>query len=209
MKNFNKIKNLLQYTTTSDKSYNGQLYEGGYHTLLIENQIINGQRKPLDRLKNVPYNFQDKVLLDIGSNQGVMLFAVQDKIKEGVGIDFDYRLVNAANRIKSNEDFKNLNFFVFNLEKEDFNLITNFVKNDSIDIVFLLSVCMWIKNWKELCSWCATNIKNMLFETNGSDKEQDDQHMFLKSIYTTVSLINDKSLDDPGQHKRRLYFCEN
>jgi SAM-dependent methyltransferase len=209
MKNFDKIKNLLQYTTTSDKSYNGSLYESGYHTLFVEDQIINGQRNPLERLKNVPFNFCDKVILDIGSNQGGMLFAVQDKITEGVGVDFDYRLVNVANRIKANEEYENLNFYVFNLEKENFNLFFNFIKNNTIDIVFLLSICMWINNWKDLCLWCSIHIKYMLFETNGTDKEQQDQINFLKSIYSKTLLINEESLDDPRQHRRKLYLCEN
>jgi hypothetical protein len=156
-----------------------------------------------------PYDFQNKVVLDIGSNQGGMLFAIQDKIKEGIRIDFNYKLVNIANHIKSNENFSNLNFFVFDLEQEDFDLIFNFIKNDSIDIIFLLSICMWIRNWKELCIWCSKSSKSMLFETNGSDQEQDEQIAFLKSIYSNILLINDRSLDDPRQHKRRLYFCEN
>lgn len=208
MNELTKIKNLLQYTTTSDKTYNGQDYEGGYHTLNVCGTTIVGQRKPTERIKNVPYDFQNKTVLDIGSNQGGMLFSLASQIKEGVGIDFDHRLVNVANRIKSSQPYNNLNFYVFDLEKEEFNLLTN-LSQKKYDIIFLLSVCMWVKNWKELCSWCANNAKSCLFESNGTSSQQDEQIEFLKTIYSNVVLINKKSTDDPSQSKRRLYLCEN
>lgn len=203
-----KIKNLLQYTVTSGKAYNGRHYEGGYHTLTIHNQEIKGQRNPKQRLQDIPFNFTNKTVLDIGCNQGGMLFALQDKIKDGIGIDFDHKLINVANRIRSSHNYNNLNFYVFNLEKEDHDLINNFTDN-KFDIIFLLSVCMWIKNWKELCKWCSVNAKCCLFETNGKKDQQEDQVNFLKTLYKKVTLIRDKSIDDPGQKNRSLYFCEN
>ena len=204
----NKIKNLLQYTRTSGKAYNGDKYEGGYHTLTLHNEVIQGQRNPSQRLEGIPYNFNGKTVLDIGCNQGGMLFALQDNIKDGVGIDFDHRLINVANRIRSSHKYNNLNFYVFNLEKENFDLISNFSDN-KIDIIFLLSVCMWINNWKELCTWCSKNAKSCLFETNGKKLQQDEQLVLLRSLYKSVTLIRDKSIDDQSQTKRRLYFCEN
>lgn len=204
----NKIKNLLQYTVTSGSAYNGRHYEGGYHTLTIHGEVIKGQRNPKQRLEDIPFDFNNKTVLDIGSNQGGMLFAVQDKIKEGVGIDFDHRLVNVANRIRSSHKYHNLNFFVFNLENEDHNLINNFADN-KFDIVFLLSVCMWIKNWRELCKWCSANAKSCLFETNGKKDQQLEQVELLKTLYKKVTLIRDKSDDDASQSKRKLYYCEN
>lgn len=208
MNTLNKIKNLLQYTTTSDKTYNGSQYEGGYHTLNVLGNTIKGQRNPGQRLEGIPYDFKGKTVLDVGSNQGGMLFQIQDKITQGIGIDFDYRLVNVANRIKQSHNYANLNFFVFDLEKEDFNLIENFV-DKRIDIIFLLSVCMWIKNWKEFCTWCSLNAKSCLFETNGKKSEQAEQIEFLQSIYKTVTLIREKSTDDKSQTNRKLYYCEN
>jgi len=208
MNDYIKIKNLLQYTTTSDKSYNGGEYEGGYHTLNICDRTILGQRNPAQRLEGVPYDFTNKTVLDVGSNQGGMLFQVQDNIEQGIGIDFDHRLVNVANKIKQTHNYSNLNFYVFDLEKETFDLINNFASKQ-IDIIFLLSVCMWIKNWKEFCTWCSINAKSCLFETNGKKSEQAEQVKFLKTLYKTVLLIREKSNDDLSQTKRQLYFCEN
>jgi 2-polyprenyl-3-methyl-5-hydroxy-6-metoxy-1,4-benzoquinol methylase len=208
MDNILKIKNLLQYTKTSDKTYNGRDYEWGYHSLIIHGTNIKGQRDPKQRLKDVPFDFSNKTMLDIGSNQGGMIFAIQDKIKEGIGIDFDHRLINAANKIKGSHNYHNLNFFVFDLENEDFNLINNFASN-KFDIIFLLSVCMWIESWKELCIWCAANAKSCLFETNGKESQQQEQLNFLQTLYKKVVLVRDKSTDDKNQLKRSLYYCEN
>jgi len=149
MQLFDKIKNLLQYTTTSGRQYNGGEYEGGYHTLSIQGQTIQGQRKPSFRLEKVDYDFTGKTVVDIGANQGGMLFELQDKLKQGVGVDFDHRLMNVANRIANAEKYNNLNFYVFDAEKEDFNLLNNFV-DQKIDVVFLLAVCMWVENWQDL-----------------------------------------------------------
>jgi SAM-dependent methyltransferase len=209
MSELNKIKNLLQYTKTSGKSYSGNSYEGGYHTVVIEGETISGQRNPAERLKNLPYDFTDKVVLDIGSNQGGMLFSIEKEIKEGVGIDFDYRLVNASNRITSNKMIGKINFFVFDLQKEELNLISNFVKSDKIDIIFLLSVAMWIKNWKEVYIWCSINSDNLLFESNGTEEQQEEQLSFLKDLYQESVLISEKSHDDKRIKKRQLYLFKN
>lgn len=44
MNTLDKIKNLLTYTVTSGKSYNGRHHETGYHTLTIDGQTLEGQR---------------------------------------------------------------------------------------------------------------------------------------------------------------------
>jgi len=219
MKEFDKINNLLQYTTTSSKSYNGKLYEGGYHSLIIHGVETKGQRKPGKRLEDIPFDFTNKTVLDIGSNQGGMLFEIQNKIKEGVGIDFDHRLVNASNRIRGSHKYTNLNFFVFNLEKEDFNLINSFAEN-KFDIIFLLAVCMWIDTWEELIEWTRKNCEICVFESNGKPKQQDKQLAKLQQVYNSVELINGNSADDDHYLKndiagvkrknhplRKLYIC--
>lgn len=208
MDEIKKIKNLLKYATENDKSYNGSAYDGGYHSLIIHGETVMGQRNPAQRLESIPFDFNNKVILDIGSNQGGMLFHLADKIKEGVGIDFDRKLVNVANKIKKSHKYNNLSFFVFDVEKEDLTLINNFLTNN-IDIIFLLSVCMWIKNWKDLCIWCSNNSACCLFETNGTNVQQEEQYLFLTSLYKNVHLVRDKSFDDPKQHKRKLYYCDN
>ena len=213
VKNFTKgelkLINLLNYTKKSASTYSGELYDVGYHTFVLGDKVLKGQRNPDERFKNVPFDFKDKTVLDLGSNQGGMLNACAKDIKYGIGLDYDARMINVSNRIKEHSGNKNLQFYVFNLEEEKLNYIQDFLPEDKVDICFLLSVCMWLENWKELIKFVKSISKNLLFESNGSDKQQTEQIDFLKSIYTDVKLINEISDDDPLQKKRKLLLCKN
>ncbi len=204
-----KIINLLNYTKRSGATYSGELYNSGYHTLNLGDKTIAGQRNPAERFKNIPFKFEGKSVLDIGCNQGGMLHAIADKISYGVGIDYDSRMINVSNRIKSFFENNHLNFYVFDLVNEDLNYIKDFLRDEFVDICFLLSVCMWVKNWKELIDFCKGISKKLLFETNGSEKQQKEQIEYLYSIYKNVVLINEISNDDPLQKKRKLFLCTN
>jgi len=204
--NKEKIKTLLQYTITSGSEYNGRYHEHGYHTLTIDDEVLNGQRNPSMRLSPLAYDFTNKNVLDIGSNQGGMLFEIADKISYGMGIDFDKRLVNVANRISKHNEF-NIDFYNFDLATEDFNLINDLSRVDKFDTVFLLAVCMWIPSWKELIKWVHSNSNHCLFETNGKPHQQEEQITFLKQTYKTVEMLAEQSDDDPRQKKRKLLWC--
>ncbi len=160
-------------------------------------------------MKKVPYDFKDKVVLDIGCNVGGMLHSLSDKIGIGIGLDYDYRLINAANAIKTLNSSNNLSFYMFDLENEDLNLINNYVlsNREKVDICFLLSICMWIKNWKEVIKFISTISDNLLFETNGTEKQQAEQIEELKKYYKNIQLIEKVSNDDPGQPYRMLVLC--
>jgi len=79
---------------------------------------------------------------------------------------------------------------------------------EGVDVCFLLSMCMWLKNWKEIIDFAALKAPHLLFESNGSVQQQKDQHRYLKSKYHTVTLVNKASNDDPGVKERKLYFCK-
>ena len=202
-----QVVNLLNYTKTSGSTYDGQDFPAGYHTLELKNLRLAGQRQPKERFKIIPFDFTGKTVLDIGCNQGGMLFSVADKIRHGVGIDYDYRVINAANRINAYTDTHNLDFYVFDLEKEDLNIIRDFVPGEKVDIVFLLAVCMWIKNWKQVIDLAREIADNLLFESNGHSELQDEQVAYLRSRYKNVQLLSEKSQDDSSQSARRLYLC--
>jgi SAM-dependent methyltransferase len=204
-----KLINLLNYTKKSASTYSGELYDVGYHTFNLGNKTLRGQRNPEERLKNVPYDFTNKSVLDIGSNQGGMLNACANDIKFGIGVDYDARMINVANRIKEHKENRNLQFYVFDLENENLLYLQDFLPTDKVDICFLLSVCMWLKNWKELITFVQEISETLLFESNGSDIQQKEQIAYLKSIYREVLLINEISDDDPLQKKRKLLLCKN
>jgi len=201
-----KLLNLVAYTATNNVSYSAQDFQGAYHTLRIAGHEFKGQRDPEQRLQDVPFNFDGASVLDLGCNQGGMLFSIAGRIKLGVGIDYDYKMINAANRIRSYGAVTNLDFYVFDLEKENLELLRNFT-HAKVDIVFLLSVCMWLKNWKSVINTARSISNVLLFESNGSVEQQQEQEACLRATYADVAIVREASTDDPLQRKRRLFLC--
>jgi SAM-dependent methyltransferase len=200
-----KLLNILNYTKTSGSSYSADRHPAGYHSIELDGRVLRGQRDPQARLAQVPIDWAGKSVLDIGSNQGGMLFALADKLKWGVGIDYDSRLVNAANRIRRSKGVRQLDFFVFNLEQEQLDLVRDLLPEDRVDVCFLLSVCMWIENWREVIDFAASVADTVLFETNGA--RQDEQIAYLRSVCRKVDILAERSTDDPNQQDRKLLLC--
>ena len=203
-----QIRNVLNYTKCSGSSYSASRYPAGYHSIEVLGEFIQGQRRPAERLRSVPYDFTGRSVLDIGCNQGGMLFELGDTLKWAVGIDFDHRMINASNRINALQGNPARSFYVFDLETEPLDLIRDLIPDAKVDIVFLLSVCMWIANWREVVAFAASISNAMLFESNGSEKEQAEQREYLESLYSSVTVVAGTSDDDPRQKKRVLMLCE-
>jgi len=207
-KSFRQIQNLLNYTKTSESSYSALRYPAGYHTIEISGHRLVGQRNPAERLELVPVDFQGKTVVDIGCNQGGMLFQLDGLLKWGIGLDYDGRMINAAHRIRAFRQSSNLNFFVFDLEREPLDLVEDFLPESRVDVVFLLSVCMWIKNWREVIEFAARISDSILFETNGTAEQQTAQLKHLKTLFRSVVLLKATSDDDPRQKRRKLLLCD-
>jgi SAM-dependent methyltransferase len=206
-RSFQQVRNILNYSKTSGSSYSAARYPAGYHTIEVNGQSLQGQRNPAKRLEHVPVDFRGKTVLDIGCNQGGMLFQIDGLVKWGVGIDYDARMTNTANRIKALRQCTNLHFYVLDLENEPLGLIEDFLPESKVDVVFLLSVCMWLRNWREVVEFCAGLSSSMLFETNGTRDQQTAQMEHLRGLYSSVSLLTESSDDDPGQKRRQLIYC--
>lgn len=204
-----QLSNLLAFTKSSNSDYSALEFPAGYHTIEFQGQTLAGQRKPGARLDIVPYDFTGRSVLDIGSNQGGMIFHLADKLRWSVGIDYDHRMVNAANWIARARGQNECRFFVFNLEQEPLDLIQDFLPEGRVDICFLLSVCMWIKNWRDVIDAAVTLSDAMVFESNGTDQQQADQLAYLQTKYASLQELSGASLDDPRQSRRKLYFLRN
>jgi len=155
---------------------------------------MQGQRDPHLRLSKLQMDFTGKRVLDIGTNQGGMLLAIREQLYLGVGLDYDSHMINAANRIAATVKANNLHFFVFDLEKDPLELILDLVPDGSIDVVFLLSVCMWIKNWETVIRFCAENAPMLVFESNGSNEQQQSQEVALRKYFSKVIVVSEYSV---------------
>jgi SAM-dependent methyltransferase len=202
-----KVLNLLDYAKSSGSEYSAKAHEAGYHAIDLNGKAFAGQRRPEQRLAGVPIDFTDAIVLDIGCNQGGMLFQISDRIRHGAGIDYDPRMINAANRVRAYKKTGNLDFYVFDLEREDLRLLDSLVAGGRVDVVMLLSVCMWIGNWRQVIAKCSRLADTLLFETNGSREQQDEQLQFLDQTYERTETVRESSPDDTIQQARGLYVC--
>jgi len=206
-KSTRQIMNLLNYTKRSVSAYAGTSYEAGYHSFRLNDMCLQGQRDPEQRLAKTGYDFRGKSVLDIGCNQGGMLFPIADIVSHGIGIDYDTRMINVANRIRSVQQSSNLDFYVFDMQLERLEFIRDFLMDDTVDICFLLSVCLWLSNWRDVIEFARDVSNTLLFESNGNARQQDEQIDFLHQTYTNVSMLSETSDDDASRKDRKLLIC--
>lgn len=197
----------LNAVKESDKSYSGSPFLIGYHSLELNGKYFSGQRGCSARLAKVPFDFTGKVVLDLGCNCGGMLQALSSKITRGYGFDVDSKCINAANVIKRINNTNNLNFFTFDLDEDDLGILDALVLGDKIDVCFLLSICMWLKNPERIIQHASEMAEHLLFESNGTEQMQEHQLSIVRSYFSYVELISLKSDDDLFQEHRRLYWC--
>jgi hypothetical protein len=203
--------NLIRYATHSKSAYAGEQFPAGYHTLRVGSIVLRGQREPGERLDLLTSDICDLgglSVLDLGSNQGGMSFAALERgARWAVGVDYDPRMVNTANRIATARgDTGKAAFYTHDVDRDPHDLLRDFLPEETADIIFLLAVCAWIDCWKELIAWAAANSPRLLFESNGSPAQQRRQVEQLRTHYPVVRLLAQDSSDD-GEVLRSLYFC--
>lgn len=198
------------HSTTGRQFYNGwknnEKLESGYHSFNIHNIKTSGQRNPCDRVNKFRTycDFTNKVVYDFGCNTGGMLFHIEE-LKEGIGFEFDERCIEAGKFI----DNILLRDRSVKLVKADLNEIssdylTSFSKPD---IIFLLSLGSWVKNWKDLYNICCSFKGCSIFLETNNKQEGVEQVDFFKSKCKTVKKVDDNSMDDStGNHSRQLYY---
>lgn len=198
------ITNLLNYSRECPRSdVSGQIFPS-YYNMEVKGKLITGQRDPQDRLRLLPADlFLGKSVLDIGCNHGGMLLAI-DGFEWAVGVDYDARLINAANRVAGTLRSP-IRFYVFDLQREPVDLIGDFLLEPRVDIVLLLAVCPHIRNWREVIEFAAGISRTMVFEANGHEYEQLGQIRHLMRFYKNVKLLADRGA--PGIGARRLLLC--
>lgn len=209
----NKIKNKIKASTTT-KFYNGwnnkrkNLY--GYHSINIHNINIDGQRTPKMRIKEIVkhYNFHDKTVLDLGCNIGGMLLHLP-KIKKGIGIDYDVKCIECGTYITNILKFNDLHFYKYDLNNYSINKHIKDLNIEKLDIIFLLSLGSWVKNWKKLYIESVKCSNTILLETN-NDTEGVEQIKLFKELNCEINVISTNSYDDKTKnYSRKLYLIKN
>lgn len=200
-----KIENEL-VKTVGNQMYNGwhsSRTKYGYHTFSIDEIFIRGQRDCKARLNEFRkhYDFTDKNVLDFGCNVGGMMFHLTE-IKNGLGVDYDENVIAAAENISEILQVKKLKFIKHDFDKDsELQLLKNpdFI-NFKPDVIFLLSLAAWIKNFDFFYNICMKSNCKIFFE--GDPKYFIDNGFIVKSVMTN-------SYDDiTGNYGRTAFFIE-
>ena len=207
-KEIDTVKKLLS-KTVEISHYNGWTNRSkyGYHSFNIDNLSIKGQREPSQRLTIIKkhINFENKNVIDFGCNSGGMLFHLPE-IKQGIGIDYDKNCIEFCDYFNSLLK-RNNEFLVADLNTFNYDTLLN--KNLNTDIIFLLSLGSWIKEWKILFDFSINNSKTIIFETN-NDVEGKPHLLYFKEKGCVINLISQSSHDDmTGNYGRKTYIITN
>ena len=208
----NNIKKYLM-NTTKNNHYNGwnNRTTYGYHSFKINNINVQGQRQPWIRINKMKkyYDFTNKILVDFGCNTGGMIFHLPE-LKKAYGIDFNNECIESCNYMYNNLKWNTLCSFVQqDLNSFNFDLFVETNNINKIDVIFLLSLGSWIKNWKELYQNCLRYCNNIILETN-NDKEGKPQLEFFMSLNCNIQIISNESDDDLTNNiGRKTYLIKN
>lgn len=202
------LRDALRKTVTGSK-YNGwnNRSEFGYHSFDLFNIHIPGQRRPIKRFEKIKkfYDFSEKNVLDLGCNTGGMLFHIPE-IQQGIGIDYDENCIQSCKVFKERLNFAcELDFYKADLNEFS---VPEFCteKNFTPDIVFLLSLGSWVKNWKNLYIDVYSVTSAILLETN-NDIEGKAQLELFTQLGASIQNVSDKSDDDTtGNYGRKIYL---
>jgi len=193
--------------TTQKVHYNGWSNgrtQFGYHSFEIYNFKVTGQRNPKARLDLMRkfYNFENKSVVDLGCNTGGMLFHLFE-INKGVGVDFDINCVNASQTIKKElKIFDNLEFQQKDLNDTDIDILLEKAKPD---LVFLLSLGSWVKNWAYLYTTVLKFTSTVILETNNSQEGKAQLDLF-RNLDASITLISSESNDDITKNTGRQTY---
>ena len=203
---FEKTLRVIHEAAGTSSPYNAQQFSAGYHTLHTADGIYPGQRDCQARVRSLGIDFTDKVVLDIGCNQGGMLFSICRVAKFCYGIDANHRLINACHKLRQIWNVTNLNFFTMDVVRDPIARADLLVEHD-IDICFLLAMCEWLVNWRDVMRFCSDIAPVLVLETNGLPENQRKQEAFAKSLYGDVTMVSATSLDDKFEHRRKCFVC--
>jgi SAM-dependent methyltransferase len=201
-----KVIGAVRYALSQNgiKNY-GHQFRAGYHTIEIDGEEFKGQRNMDKRFEKIDYDFDGKNVLDLGCNTGGMLFKIADKIKQGVGVDYNSRLINVANLLRYVNGHNHLGFYVFDLIKEPTEQLSNLMVNP-IDVCLMLSIAANVTNWREILKWVHKNSETVIYEAHGDLDFIDRQVELLNRLYKEVKQLSAVCDDDNDGMKSRQLF---
>ena len=128
-----------------------------------------------------------------------MIFHMES-IASGTGIDYDSRCIDFANYFKQILKADHLSFF-----KKDLN---SYVIDKEYDIIFLLSLGSWVKNWKNLYKQSIEKTKIIILEINNVEEGKPQIEFFEKNNCKIKKIIDASEDDITNNLKRKTFLIE-
>jgi SAM-dependent methyltransferase len=181
----------------------------GYHSYTLDDVNITAQRNPKMRLDEFRkfIDFADKNVLDFGCNVGAMLHHLPE-IKEGIGIDFDPKCINAATNIAEILEYTNQKFYVHDCDKDSYEELKDKITFKP-DVIFLLSLGSWIQTWRDLYSFCLEYPEvSIVLEINNEDEGKPQLEFFRENGYEPELIVNHSLDDSTNNNRRRTYLIK-
>lgn len=203
-----RVLRMLGRTRESGTAYAGMQYPAGYHQFVANGAVVAGQRDPALRLALVPVVWVGRTVLDLGCNQGGMVFeALRQGAACGVGVDRDPQMVNAATKLAQWHACTDAHFFVHDLDAPELDRLLDFLPIGEPDVILLMAMSIWLERWRTVIAWAARHCSVLVFESNGSSSEQDEQIAELRRRFPVVTQLSASSDDDRHWPHRRLLVC--
>ena len=196
--------------------YNGwtinKSLEGGYNSFNVFNLNIVGQRNNKKRIEEISkhVSFENKNIIDFGCNTGGITFHLKNP-NFVLGIDFDNKSIKACKYIhklliKQEPSLKDrYKFLRKDLNTDNLEFINSYISG-SADIIFLMSLGSWIKNWQNLYEFSIKKSKNIILEINNADEGKQQLDFFYKNKKTVKEIINSSDDDITGNNRRSTYL---
>jgi len=153
-----------------------------YHD--IPDISIKGYRNCSRRISDwdISDDINDKIILDIGCNMGMMSIECAKKAKFVHGIETSKGYIEISNLLK---DFYGLS----NVEFLNESFLEHVIKNNKYDTILSLAVHNWlgvsIYDFMILCKNLLTDDGIVIFETHRTKKWQDIENEIKKAGYST------------------------
>ena len=132
-------KSLEGIRKKSQLKYQSYDYGNGYYYQSLQSINITGYRDTENRLKllQLPSKLRGKRVLDIGSNSGFLIISLADRLKKGVGVEFNPYLVETAKTVQKYFEIDNLEFLPMSFEnyqsEEKFDAVLSLANHSTYD----------------------------------------------------------------------------
>jgi hypothetical protein len=192
--------------------------------------LIPGVRSPWERLNllfRAGLDLRSATVLDLGSNNGGMLLPLADLVREGVGVDFDAKLVDASNAVAA-ATCTNLHFARFDLMRQPLDELLLLQAacrasrakcshgSNHYDVITMYSVTRWLPNWRDIMTWAIAHSRHLVVEVNFAGSGRSARVADGSSVSNVTSHLRSQcnslrhvgATHHAGVQDKQMYICE-